>query len=287
MVNMNPQISVSVIIPTYKPKDYLWECLDSISKQTLSKEKFEVLLILNGCCEPYKSDIDKYIAQKMQGVNIKLIHTDQSGVSNARNIGLDQACGEYITFIDDDDYVSPGFLETLLTKAATQTVVFSDGLSFEDGESTYDENYYIHKAFKANCNRSKPFLVQVRSLLNSPCMKLFHKDIIGQRRFNVKFSVGEDSLMMVQISDAIKKISFASSPEAIYYRRVRPMSATTQSRSAKERIFNSLQSMKEITTIIIRNPFSYNLPFVLSRYMAVLKTLIERPLKNLKQKLSK
>ena len=54
-------MKISVIIPTYKPKEYLWECLDSLYNQTLSKQDFEVLLVLNGCDEPYKSNIRKYI----------------------------------------------------------------------------------------------------------------------------------------------------------------------------------------------------------------------------------
>ena len=53
---------ISVIIPTYRPKDYLWECLDSIVNQTFPKDKFELLVVLNGCSEPWKSQIDKYIS---------------------------------------------------------------------------------------------------------------------------------------------------------------------------------------------------------------------------------
>ena len=87
-------IPISVIIPTYKPKDYLWECLDSLSCQTIEKSKFEVLIILNGCNEPYNTQIIKYI-ESQQNVQWRLFQTDEPGVSNARNIGLDKAEGEY------------------------------------------------------------------------------------------------------------------------------------------------------------------------------------------------
>ena len=104
------KIKISVIIPTYKPQTYLWECLDSLRNQTLSHNDFEIIIVLNGCTEPWKSQISRYIATKMQSMNVKFIHTEQAGVSNARNIALDLVKGEYVTFIDDDDLVSPSYL---------------------------------------------------------------------------------------------------------------------------------------------------------------------------------
>lgn len=102
-------MKISVIIPTYKPQSYLWECLDSLRNQTFPKSDFEIFLILNGCKDPYQSQIENYLLIH-EICNLRLIQTDQLGVSNARNIGLDCANGDYITFIDDDDYVSPYYL---------------------------------------------------------------------------------------------------------------------------------------------------------------------------------
>ena len=70
-------MKISVIIPTYKPQDYLWECLKSLVAQTFPKEDFEVILVLNGCCEPWKSNIQQYIDDRMQGMNVKYIQTDE------------------------------------------------------------------------------------------------------------------------------------------------------------------------------------------------------------------
>ena len=106
-------MEISVIIPTYKPQDYLWRCLDSLDGQTLAKDKFEVILVLNGCKEPYDGEIKNYAVNHSQ-LPLDYIQTDKGGVSNARNIGIDAANGDYITFIDDDDYVSPRYLEALL-----------------------------------------------------------------------------------------------------------------------------------------------------------------------------
>lgn len=115
-------MKISVIVPTYKPMDYLWKCLDSLVAQTLLGSEWELLLVLNGCCEPWRTQIEKYIGSKMQGMNVVFVQTDTPGVSNARNIALDRARGEYIMFIDDDDYVSPQYLEELLKAASPDTV---------------------------------------------------------------------------------------------------------------------------------------------------------------------
>lgn len=62
-------MKISVIVPTFKPKDYLWECLDSLVAQTLAKDDFGVLIVLNGCLEPYRSEIKAYIAKNKDNLN--------------------------------------------------------------------------------------------------------------------------------------------------------------------------------------------------------------------------
>ena len=114
-------MKISVVVPTYKPKYYLWECLNSLKEQTFPVDDFEILLVLNGCCEPYKSEIEEYLLKNVMS-NVYLIQVDQPGVSNARNIALDYAKGSYVAFIDDDDYVSPFYLEELYAKASLDTI---------------------------------------------------------------------------------------------------------------------------------------------------------------------
>ena len=112
---------ISVIIPTYAPKDYIWECLDSFENQTLPKEEFEVILVLNGEKEPYESLIRKKLTT--YSFNSTLLYSTPNGVSRARNLGMEKAQGTYICFIDDDDWVSDNFLEELLSKACDNGIV--------------------------------------------------------------------------------------------------------------------------------------------------------------------
>lgn len=110
-------MKITVIVPTYKPQSYLWECLDSIYNQTFSKSDYELILVLNGCNEPYNSQIKDWLSEH-KDLQVQFIQTDQGGVSNARNIAIDNARGEYVTFIDDDVF----FLSCKYEKTMLDTV---------------------------------------------------------------------------------------------------------------------------------------------------------------------
>ena len=110
-------MKISVIVPTYKPQTYLWECLDSIYNQTFPKTDYELVLVLNGCNEPYNTQIKEWLS-KHEDLQVQYFQIDEGGVSNARNIALNNAKGKYVTFIDDDDLISFSFLEELYDNTA-------------------------------------------------------------------------------------------------------------------------------------------------------------------------
>lgn len=269
-MSKTPAPRLSVIVPSYRPGDWLWECLDSLSAQTLDAAEFEVLLVLNGCDHPWSDGIRRWIDAHPE-LPVRLIQTDTPGVSRARNLGLREARGEYITFIDDDDYVSPRYLESLLAEAAPGRVVLSDTLSFTDGRQGYDEGYALHRLYEALRHTTPPYtFVQARSLFNGPCMKLLATDVIRGRGFDPAFRNGEDSLFMFEISDAVTDIRI-SAPDAIYYRRFRPGSASMKRRPFSYRLSNTLRLMAAYTRRWGARPGAYNLPFYLSRLAATVK----------------
>lgn len=266
-------MKISVIVPTYKPKEYLWECLDSLVAQTLPGSEWELLLVLNGCCEPWRTEIENYISSKMQGMNVVFVQTDTPGVSNARNIALDRACGEYITFIDDDDYVSPQYLEELLSKASEKIISLCYPLSFVDGTDCY-EPYYITNNYIENDRNCPCGFMKARKYFNGPVYKLLSKDIIGDRRFNVNFKNGEDSLFMFLISDKFINVDFTSK-DAVYYRRIRQDSATTCSRSVSEIVWNGIKWNIELSKIVFSTPFRYNWIFYIISILGSIHSIIK------------
>lgn len=280
MENVNPEHkgeecripAISVIIPSYKPGAYITECLDSLCEQTLDHGDFEVIIVLNGCRVPWYDHISDYISDHANTA-IRLIQTDEGGVSNARNIGIDAAKGEYIAFLDDDDYVSPRYLEQLLSISSKECVGLSDAVYFEDvsGELNFDNVH--HCDYLKNKDSEAPSMYASRRFFNGPVMKLIHRSIIGDSRFDRRFSNGEDSLFMALISRKIATVRFCKT-DAVYYRRVRENSATTRHRSTSAILRNCLMAIGQYTKYWLRHPLEYNAPFMLSRILASVKNFV-------------
>ena len=267
-------MKITVIIPTYKPKDYLWECLGSLRKQTYSKDNFEIILVLNGCAEPWKGEIENYIVTKMQGVNVNFIHTEQGGVSNARNLGLEEAHGEYITFIDDDDYVSPQYLEGLYKTAFPDIISICYPYAFNDGRDDIQlESYGLTQLYDKKKQNAPISYKKIRQYFSGPCMKLFHRNIILDRRFDVRFKNGEDALFMFLISDKFNKVVFADK-NSIYYRRYRENSAYTSKQKKSYVIRNECERIVAYSRIYFSNFGKYSLGFYITRLLGSMKTII-------------
>ena len=100
---------VSIIIPVYKVEKYLPNCIESILRQTF--KDFELILVDDGSPDNCGEICEEY-AQKDS--RIKVVHQPNGGLSAARNSGIDIAKGDYLTFIDSDDFVFPHYLEILV-----------------------------------------------------------------------------------------------------------------------------------------------------------------------------
>ena len=267
-------MKISVILPTYKPQSYLWECLSSIERQTLPKDFYEVIIVLNGCKEPYLSKITNYCREYLSDVQIRIIQIDEGGVSLARNMALDIVQGDFITFIDDDDIISNNYLEELLNHSDSEgcvgvcrIVAFRDAIYNQLYTIPQDYNRYIAPK---ECKQ----LYRLSSFFSGPTVKLFHRSIIGNRRFDINFRNGEDALFNFLVSDKITRVSFAS-PNAVYYRRVRDGSASTASYNTQRyRINNCIHLIQAFSRIYVKNPLKYSFLFYVTRILATIKGLL-------------
>ena len=105
---VNSDYKVSVIVPVYNVEQYLSDCLESICRQTL--KGIEIIVVNDGSTDNSLSII-KSFQQKYS--NIKLINKKNGGLSSARNAGIDMAVGEYLFFVDSDDFITPDYVATL------------------------------------------------------------------------------------------------------------------------------------------------------------------------------
>ncbi len=261
-------MKISVIIPTYKPQDYLWSCLNSLASQTFPKEDFEVVLILNGCVEPYKTEIEQYLQSQKNGMHVNLICTEQPGVSNARNIGINSAQGEYITFVDDDDLVSPNYLENLYAISSPTCIGCANSYSFTTSVDELSPNRLTHAHEKVS---KSPFsLSNYRQFLSPPYLKLIHRTIIGDERFNTGMKISEDALFCAAISKNIKDMKCAPA-DTIYYIKIREGSATHRKLSFGYILGLTIKKIFLFWKIYFKSPFKYNFPFFITRTLACIK----------------
>ncbi len=267
-------MKISVIIPTYKPSDYLWECLDSLRNQTISHDQYEVLLILNGCNEPYRTKISTYINEN-NSWNIIFMQTEEPGVSNARNVGLDKATGDYIVFIDDDDYVSNSYLEELSRISSQDTVGIAYPYAFNDGSPQIQLKYSITTEYERCATHGRQSHLKPKKFFSGPCMKMFHRIIIGNRRFDLRFRNGEDSIFMFEISDKLKYVDFTST-NAVYYRRYRVGSATMSEKKISYVLDNCTKRYLEINKIFFHNFPRYNLYLYITNILGLCHIILNR-----------
>lgn len=181
---------ISIITPIYNTEKYLHSCINSILAQTCTD--FELLLIDDGSKDYSGNICDEYAANDSR---IRVFHKENGGVSSARNIGLDNAQGEWITFIDSDDMVKTNYLESMI-KASDAELIMS---SFEFIDKVEDwDNSISHKYYKKDDVKSFLDRYLWGVALCAPYCKLFRKDIIGDLRFDNNIAYKEDTIFVFQ-----------------------------------------------------------------------------------------
>lgn len=207
---------ISIIVPVYKVENYLHRCIDSILSQSFTD--FELILVDDGSPDNCGKICDKY-AQKDS--RVRVFHKPNGGVSSARNLGLDNAKGEWIAFIDSDDYVDIDYLAELVSysqKYETDYVITLNTISEYTSENSlilYPSAYsQLFSCYKFHDN-------------GHPWGKLYKTEIIKKNhlRFNTCIHLGEDAMFALQYLIETKNIILVRSNK-YFYETQRPESLT-------------------------------------------------------------
>lgn len=192
---------ISIIVPVYNSEKTLHRCVDSILNQTFTD--WELLLIDDGSKDKSGEICDEYAAKDYR---IKVFHKDNGGVSSARNLGLDNAVGKWITFIDSDDFINDEIFE-LLKNIKSDLVVFNF-LVFKNGQIK-KQSKCLEDGFYLNNNQVKVMLEKYIHLLifRVPWGKFFRRELIASLRFDINISVGEDTLFVFEYLKNCRSIS--------------------------------------------------------------------------------
>ena len=210
-------ICISVIVPVYNVEKYLERCLKSIISQTY--KKFEVILVDDGSTDSSGTLCDEY---KQVDDRIKVLHKKNGGLSSARNIGIEYSKGEYLTFIDSDDYVAPNYLEVLMQLVEQYEAPVATVKSIKTNTSEF-----------VSCKNGKEKLFSTSEAMFQMCInewfgvsawaKLYHRDVFASYRFP-DGKLYEDMLTIPYVIAQSKYV--ASSNQELYYWYERPGSIT-------------------------------------------------------------
>lgn len=212
---------ISVIVPVYKVEKYLRDCVDSILSQTYTD--FELILVDDGSPDICGEICDEYAAQDPR---VRVIHQENQGLSGARNAGIDAARGDYLTFIDSDDMVSPEYISVLLQalEDADADLSVCRTFGFIDGEDPKAERKEITSQIVVSGTDACIMLYDGRAEIPVNAWgKLFRTAVIGELRFPLG-RLHEDQAFTPLVCYRAKKVSSVDAD--LYYYRGRDDSIT-------------------------------------------------------------
>lgn len=208
------KIKVSVIIPIYKVENYVDKTISSVVTQSI--DGLEIILVDDGSPDSCPQKIDEW--QKKDN-RIKVIHKKNEGVTIARSTGLKNAIGEYIFFLDGDDYIMPGCLEKLYNAAKQNDAdwVTSDFIiEYQDGRKIerHFKNYEVtdSEGFIEYCYCQHDFYFTSR---------LIRRSFIETAKMDVpsEITYGEDNIMVTQLGTQLKRAVKANCFSIVYVQR--------------------------------------------------------------------
>lgn len=217
---------ISLIMPIYNGEEFIENAVNMVTKQTIYND-IEFIIINGGSTDNTLKIVNKF-KEQYQFIVINMEKT--SSVSTARNEGLDIATGEYIMFVDCDDYIEKEHSEKLYNYAKkndTDLLIFD--YSIKKLNSNKLEKIKINYPVKTDFNKEiiiKELLLQKNGIKAYNCMKLFKTDIANKNkiRYNEEAFTVEDSLFFIQYSYYCKKINYINEYTYHYLKRVGSLS---------------------------------------------------------------
>lgn len=211
---MSEKCLISIIVPIYNVEKYLDRCVESIVNQ--SYKNLEIILVDDGSPDNCPKMCDEWAKKDKR---IKVVHKENGGLSDARNVGFDHSKGDYILFVDSDDYIDEKMIEIMLGQLINDNseMCICHFAKFKDGE---EPNRSFSKSPEiVNSTQAMELLLKDSDVsLVVVCDKLMKREIVEK----VKFPVGrinEDEATCHRFIDGCNKISIIYNPLYFYYMR--------------------------------------------------------------------
>lgn len=207
---MSSEPKISVIIPIYNTAEYLPRCLDSILHNTY--QNLEVICINDGSIDDSAAIMERYAAIDSRVI---AVNKANAGVSVARNTGLDMATGDFIAFIDSDDWVHPQFFELLIcVEKANNADCVICGVNIVNEQDRQTDLHYVKTVITATDMHS---VMADKFGRTNIWGRIYKKSLINQIRFPVGIQIAEDTVFNLNVLCAKDSISIIGIGEKLYY----------------------------------------------------------------------
>ena len=221
---------ISVIVPVYNVAPFLPACLDSIINQTY--KNLEILIVASTSTDNSVEICDDY---KEKDTRITVIHSPVSGLSDARNRGIDSSHGEYLCFIDSDDFIAPDFIQALydIIENSECEIAQCEYFRVPENQNTIPNIYYTKPASPISVYSGMEMLIKMNSSDVYVVMtwnKLYHRSLFADIRYPFG-KIIEDVATTYQLYYSAKKIGHTKRP--LYFHRMNPTSIMGQPFSEK------------------------------------------------------
>lgn len=227
---------ISVIVPIYRVEDYLKRCVDSIINQTY--KNLEIILVDDGSTDSCPQICDDYAKQDTR---IKVVHKENGGLSDARNAGMKVATGEYISFVDSDDYIDVDMLNILLDVMIQEDCEIAQcgTVRFYDGENAV-ANKFDYKVKVYNNKEALKELINDGHFVQTVWNKLYKAEVALKLPFR-KGKLNEDEFWTYIVFAESKKIAEVTADMYFYLQR----STSIMGESYSIRRLDALQAKAE------------------------------------------
>lgn len=198
---------ISVIVPVFNVENYLKACIDSILKQTY--QNIEIILINDGSTDNSANICNEYATNNEI---IKVFHKINGGLSSARNMGIEKASGEFLAFIDSDDWIHENMLKTMLESAINskaEIVSCNIALVDKDDQVKLYSNHSIDTVYSKT--QALKLLYKNQHLNFSACNKLFKTELFHELRFTEGI-IFEDMDLMYRLFNNANQIAYIHNP---------------------------------------------------------------------------
>jgi len=204
---------ISVIVPVYNVAPYLPRCIDSILAQSFGD--FELLLIDDGSTDASGAICDEYARKDKR---IKVFHKENGGLSDARNYGMERARGDYIGFIDSDDYVGTDYLKILFEMMQGDNIAIAQIRSVSTSAETMKFIASDDRRLVFDAEEEFKAMMLARDFGVSAWGKLYRKDVFSGHQFLVG-KLYEDLDTVPYLIEAGRNYAYSSSVQYYYYQR--------------------------------------------------------------------